>query len=180
MVQKLTGPVLSGVLGAGILAAIMSSLDSQFLCLGTVFTEDIVVHHFGKERFSEQQTIMLARGFIVAIVALTYGFSLFEPRHVFTLGVWCFSGFAALFPLVCASIYWKGVTKAGAIASILVTAGVWFILFRMAEYGADRGFLFLGMMPAATIFACSAMALVLVSLITTPPEGRTLAKFFPS
>ena len=44
MVKTLTDPLLGGLLTAGILAAIMSSLDSQFLCIGTMFTNDIVVH----------------------------------------------------------------------------------------------------------------------------------------
>ena len=38
-------PILTGMLTAGILAAIMSSLDSQFLCLGTIFTNDVVLHN---------------------------------------------------------------------------------------------------------------------------------------
>ena len=41
LVSTHAGPLLGGLLTAGILAAIMSSLDSQFLCLGTMFTEDI-------------------------------------------------------------------------------------------------------------------------------------------
>jgi SSS family solute:Na+ symporter len=179
MVQKLTGPLLGGLLGAGILAAIMSSLDSQFLALGSMFTNDIVVHYFGKNRFNDRQRILLARGFVVAIVAVTYLFSLAQPRHVFTLGVWCFSGFAALFPVVFASIYWRRVTKAGAIASVIVTAVVWFLLFREGGYGADRKFLFLGMMPVATIFASSLVTLIGVSLVTKPPSEATVNKFLP-
>ena len=178
MVQKLTGPILGGILGAGILAAIMSSLDSQFLALGAMFTNDVVVNYFGKDRFSDKQKILLARGFIIAIVAVTYLFSLAQPRHVFTLGIWCFSGFAALFPLVFASIYWRRVTNAGAIASIVVMAIVWFLLFREGGYGADRKYLFLGMMPVATIFASSLITLIAVSLFTKPPSDQTLNKFF--
>jgi hypothetical protein len=68
MVQKLTGPVLTGILGAGILAAIMSSLDSQFLCLGTMFTRDIVLHHFGDRQIQRPPDIFMARGFIVLVV----------------------------------------------------------------------------------------------------------------
>ena len=48
MVKKLTHPVLGGFLTAGILAAIMSSLDSQFLCIGSIFTHDIASHYFAK------------------------------------------------------------------------------------------------------------------------------------
>jgi SSS family solute:Na+ symporter len=179
MVQKLTTPVLAGILGAGILAAIMSSLDSQFLCLGTMFTNDIVTHYFGEERFDDRRRVLLARVFIVAIVAVTYLLSLAEPRHVFTLGVWCFSGFASLFPLVFAAIYWRRTTKAGAIASVAVTALTWFLLFRDAGYGANRAYLFLDMMPVAAIFASSVLALVVVSLATAPPSEETVEKFFP-
>ncbi|MEQ1843166.1 MAG: sodium:solute symporter family protein, partial [Verrucomicrobiales bacterium] len=45
--QLVHSPVLTGLVGAGVLAAIMSSLDSQFMCLGTMFTNDIVVRKFG-------------------------------------------------------------------------------------------------------------------------------------
>ena len=52
LVKTRTGDVLGGLLAAGILAAIMSSLDSQFLCLGTIFSNDIVGHYLGRDRFS--------------------------------------------------------------------------------------------------------------------------------
>ena len=72
MLNLLVGdPVLTGLLTAGVLAAIMSSLDSQFLCLGTIFTNDIVVHRAGKKKFTDKQIILIARVFIVVIVALT-------------------------------------------------------------------------------------------------------------
>ena len=77
MLNLLVGdPVLIGLLTAGVLAAIMSSLDSQFLCLGTIFTNDIVIHRAGAEKYSDKQIIFIARCFIVAIVALTYGLAM--------------------------------------------------------------------------------------------------------
>jgi SSS family solute:Na+ symporter len=179
MVSKLTGPVLAGVLGAGILAAIMSSLDSQFLCLGTMFVHDIVVYRFGEDRFSDRQRVYMARGFILAIVAITYLLSLAEPVRVFTLGVWCFSGFASLFPLVCAAIYWKRVTAAGAFASVAVTAVTWLALFRAADFGGNPNYLVYGMLPVTPIFLCSVLALIGVSLITAAPSERTLRRYFP-
>ncbi len=179
MVARLTNPYLAGLLTVGILAAIMSSLDSQFLCIGTMFTHDIVLHHWGKERFNDKQRILLGRGFVLAIVLVAYLFSLAEPRSVFTLGVWCFSGFASLFPLVCASLYWKRTTKAGAVASVLTAAGVWLLLFHSAGWGANRSFLFLGMMPVATIFISSAIALIGVSLVTKAPSQEVLGRYFP-
>jgi len=178
-------PVLTGLVGAGVLAAIMSSLDSQFMCLGTMFTNDVVVRLCGKDRFTDAQKILLARTFIVGIVAISYVLSvaLVNTAGVFDLGVWCFSGFAALFPLVLASLYWRRVTTAGALASLLTTAVVWSILFYrdiLAEKppGAEDELLIAGMMPVAIITAASAVALVVVSMVTRPLPAATVDKFF--
>lgn len=179
MVGQLTNDVLAGFLIAGVLAAIMSSLDSQFLCLGTMFTEDVAIHYGGRDRFSDRQVIVMARTFIVIIVALTYSFSLLEVRRVFTLGVWTFSGFASLFPLVFAAVYWPRLTKWGAYACVLAAAGTWLWLFRESNFGGNPNFTFLGINPVATMITASTAALILVSLITPPPSDATLAKFFP-
>jgi len=178
VVAKLTNPWLTGLLTVGILAAIMSSLDSQFLCIGTMFTHDVVLHYWGEDRFSDKTKVVLGRSFVVAIVLITYLCSLADPRSVFTLGVWCFSGFASLFPLVFAAVYWRRATKAGAIASVLATAVAWLLLFRQSDWGADRSYLFLGMMPVASIIAVSAVTLVGVSLVTRPPDTATVERFF--
>ncbi len=187
--QLVHSPLLTGVLIAGVLAAIMSSLDSQFVCLGTMFTTDIVIHMSRKDRFTDKQKLLISRSFIVGIVGITYLLSLAEPRHVFDLGVWCFSGFGALFPLVFAAIYWRRVTRAGALACVLMTGAAWTMFFlddivlRGHSYfgtvdpGTDE-YLVLGVMPAAVIFAVSALTLVGVSLATTPPPKEHVDRFF--
>lgn len=170
--------ILPGLLTAGILAAIMSSLDSQFLCIGSIFANDIVAHYIGHDKVSDRQKVVYGRVFVILIVVVTYVLALQRPGSVFTLAVWCFSGFAGLFPLVFAAIYWKRVTKAGAYACVLAMAATWCVLFAQAGYGAKREYLFLGMMPVATIVAVSTLALVIVSLMTQAPSEKTLAKFF--
>lgn len=188
VVNQLTSPVLAGFLTAGVLAAIMSSLDSQFLCVGTMFTEDIAIHYGGRERFDDRKEILTARLFIIAIVALTYGFSLLEPRRVFTLGVWTFSGFSSLFPLICAALYWKRLTKAGAYACVLASAASWIYLFADSGFGADPNYSLkfapLGddvlLTPAAGMIVVSTLAMIIVSLLTKPPTDATLQKFFPT
>jgi SSS family solute:Na+ symporter len=180
MIAKLSTPVIAGLVGAGVLAAIMSSLDSQFVSVGTMFTRDIVAHSFGKDRFSDTAMVWLARGFITFIVIVTFLFTLAEPRSVFTLGIWCFSGYAALFPLVFAAIYWKRATKIGAYAAVLATAVCWFLLFRASGYGSNGAYSVGGMMPVAIMFLTCAVTLVVVSLVTKAPSDNTLKKFFPT
>jgi SSS family solute:Na+ symporter len=178
-------PLISGLLMAGILAAIMSSLDSQFVCLGTMFTHDVVIHATGRDRFTDGQKVLLGRLFIVFIVAVVYALSLLPQPHIFDLGVWCFSGFASLFPLVFAALYWRRVTSAGAIAAVLVMAVVWFALFYQGLIAPlARGEtlegdpLIWGMMPVAINLAATAVTLVVVSLLTAPPERRVVDRFF--
>ncbi len=184
LVKTQTTPLLGGLLTAGILAAIMSSLDSQFLCIGSMFTNDIVAHYLGKDRFSDKAQVLIARTFIVLVVAVTYVLAQYE-LSVFVLGVWCFSGFAALFPIVFAALYWRRLTAAGAISGILAAAGSWFMLFQDAEFGFDGGYCLtipyteFEIMPVVAILACSILAMVVTSFITKAPSQETLAKFFP-
>ena len=183
--QLVASPIISGLLTAGILAAIMSSLDSQFVCLGTMFTHDIVLHAAGKDRYTDRQKILVGRLFIVFIVAVVYGLSLLPQPHIFDLAVWCFSGFASLFPLVFAALYWRRVTRAGAIASVLVMAATWSALFYQGLIAPlSRGesiegdYLILGMMPVVFIFLASGVTLWVVSLLTSPPPKDHVDKFF--
>jgi SSS family solute:Na+ symporter len=172
-------PVIIGLVTAGILAAVMSSLDSQFLCLGSIFTNDIVLHRAKPGTYNDQQTIAIARSFVVAVVALTYGLSLIAPKNIFDLAIWSFSGFAALTPVVFAALYWKRATKAGAYASIAAASLTWLWFFHLSGYGGEYA---VGgqVMPVALCFAAAALAMLVVSLLTKPPHPDTVRKFFPN
>ena len=102
------------------------------------------------------------------------------------MAIWCFTGFASLFPIVFAALYWKRLTAPGAIAGILAMIGSWLYLFRDSNWAAIRDYtikLPLGeneceIMPVVATFFATAIATVAVSLITKPPSDKTLAKFF--
>ncbi|MDG2123753.1 MAG: sodium:solute symporter family protein, partial [Verrucomicrobiales bacterium] len=179
MVKKMIGdPLIIGLITAGILAAIMSSLDSQFLCLGTMFTNDIVLHAAGEGKYNDKQIVMIARAFVVVIVAVTYVLSILGPKNIFDMAVWSFSGFASLTPLVIAALYWKRSTKVGAYASILAAMGVWGYYFRASGWGGEYT-VYGGVMPVAISFAAGALAMVVFSLLSRPPEEAVVRKFFP-
>ncbi|MDB4142661.1 sodium:solute symporter family protein [Akkermansiaceae bacterium] len=177
MVGKLVqDPIVVGLVTAGILAAIMSSLDSQFLCLGTMFTNDIVLHDT-KKSYSDKQILLIARGFIIGIVALVYILALvFMKKNIFELAVWSFSGFAGLTPLVIAALYWKRATKAGAYACVIAAFSTWLILFAKSGYGGEYnpG----GVTPAAIIWSIAALAMIIGSLASPAPSKETVAKYF--
>jgi len=180
MVSKLAAPALGGLLAAGILAAIVGGLDAQFLCVGSMFTHDILAHHRRAVPLNDTQLLRAGRLFVVLVVAASYLLSLWltESRTIFPLGIWCFSGFAGLFPLVFGALYWRRATKAGAYASTLTTVIVWIWLFQQSNYGKADEVLVLGVLPVIWIVGASAAALVVVSLLTAVPSPGTVAKFF--
>jgi SSS family solute:Na+ symporter len=184
MTRHVDNALVLGLVQAGTIAAIMS-MDSQIMALGTMFTEDVVVHLKGKGRIGDRAQVWWSRGFILGLMVVSYFLAAYPPPNVFDLGVWCFSGFAGLFPLVVAAIYWKRVTTAGAFASVLTMLGVWGVLFyrgliRPALEGAKsiEEPLVLGVMPVAWVVLAALVALVLVSLATRPPSEATLRKYF--
>lgn len=184
MTRYVGDPVVRGLVQAGTIAAIMS-MDSQIMALGTMFTEDVVVHLRGKGRVSDREQVWWSRAFILVIMGISYFLAMYPPPNVFDLGVWCFSGFAGLFPLVLAAIYWKRVTTAGAYASVLAMLVTWGVLFwrgliRPALEGAKsiEEPLVLGVMPVVWVVLAAGAALVLVSLATRPPSEATLRKYF--
>jgi len=178
--ELVDNPWLMGLLMAGVLAAIMSSLDSQFACLGTMFTNDIVIPIKGEDYYSDADKVKLARCFVVGVVAVAYVLSLLLANSsVFNLGVWCFSGFTALFPILFAALYWKRVTTVGAYACIGVTTVLWFYWFQQSGWGSDKGYSVLGMLPVAPLTLASTTALIAGSLVSRPPENRLVNRFFP-
>ena len=123
----------------------------------------------------------------MGIVAVSYVMAVYlaskKGVSVFSLGVWCFSGFAALFPLVFAAVYWKRASFGGAVGCILATVVTWFYFFYQdifLEAGKGHGeYLVADVMPVTFVFLASASGMFLGSMFTKPPSQETLKKFFP-
>ena len=117
LVKTKAGPVLGGFLSAGILAAIMSSLDSQFLCLGTMFSTDIVAHYAGKDRFGDRQQVWITRGFHYRDRRDYLPLQSCPAESAYLrLASGVSAVFPVSFPLVFAAVYWRRLTKWGAYA----------------------------------------------------------------
>lgn len=177
MVAQYAPGVMGGLLAAGVIAAIMSSLDSQTLALSTMFTHDIVKTR-RNNTLSERGQVWLGRAFALAILLVTFGLSLIVRQSIFKLAVWSFSGFAALLPIAIAAIYWRKSTASGVIASIISVAILWIYYFSMAWDNPGYSVGGSGLMPVAVMFAVSAIVLIAVSLLTKAPEKQALNKFF--
>jgi SSS family solute:Na+ symporter len=201
LLQRYAPLWLAGILGAGIMAAVMAS-DSQILALSTMFTEDVFAFYGGKARFGEAVQVQTGRIFIIAITLFAYIVALQAPESIFELAIqYAFSGFASLSPLLIAALFWRGSTKWGALAVTLWTAGavvataifqsvvpapapgpatvIWSlggaeILARTPGGTAVFG----GFMPVVPMVIGSALLMIVVSLATRKPSSTTIARYF--
>jgi Na+/proline symporter len=190
---------LAGLLGAGIMAAVMSS-DSQILALSTMFTEDVFAHYDGKRRFGEQAQVKLGRAFVILVTLVAYAIALWAPANIFSLATqYGFSGYAALSPMVFAALFWKRSTKWGALAVTLWAAGavIAIAVFQawvppagagqsgvwLSVAGAEviartpTGTSVLGFAPVMPMVLVSVALMWGVSLLTRPPSPATVARY---
>ena len=191
---------LAGLLGAGIMAAVMAS-DSQILALSTMFTEDFFAFYGGKKRFGEMAQVHTGRVFIVVITAIAYIIALNAKANIFDLAIqFAFAGYSALSPLLFAALFWRGSTKWGALASTLwVAAAVLLVaafqsavpapapgppVIAFAFNGWDvlartpGGTAIFGLSPVVPMTIVSALLVWLVSVLTPKPSQQTIDKYF--
>lgn len=191
---------LAGILGAGIMAAVMAS-DSQILALSTMFAEDIFAYYGGRRRYGERAQVQTGRVFVIILTLIAYAIALRAPESIFELAIqYAFSGFAALSPLLVAALFWRRSTKWGALASTVWTAfavvavalfqhrvpapapggsvvaatlGGWEALARTPGGTAVFGF-----MPVVPMVIVSALLMIVVSVLTKTPHEATLRRYF--
>jgi SSS family solute:Na+ symporter len=172
MLERYAPLWLAGILGAGIMAAVMAS-DSQILALSTMFTEDVFAFYEGKARFGEAVQVQTGRLFVVILTLVAYVVALRAPQSIFDLAVqYAFSGYAALSPLLFAALFWKRSTKWGALAVALWTAAA--VIYASRTPGALAWF---GLMPVVPMTLISGALMIVVSLVTRPPSAATVARY---
>jgi SSS family solute:Na+ symporter len=180
MISLRAPEVLVGLLGAGVFAAVMSSLDSQILALSTLFTQDIARRSRLGKRIDESRQVLVGRVFVLLILALTYGLSLISNRSIFRLGIWSFTGFAALFPLVVAALYWRRSSKYGAGAAAVTVAVLWLYYFLVGWQSPSYTVGGSGWMPVSVLVVASSLAMIFGSLLGPSPEAERVLRFFPT
>ena len=171
--------VFAGVLLSAILAAIMSTADSQLLVSASSFTNDI--YRRVKKSASNRELVMISR-LAVAAVALVAAFMSMNQESDFFKAVmkmvsFAWGGFGAAFgPLILLALFWRRVNLAGAVSGMVVgtvTCFVW--KFVLSGYAAD--YPIFGLYELAPGFALSFAVTVVVSLLTARPSAEMLAEF---
>lgn len=120
--QVLFHPFISGFLLAAILAAIMSTISSQLLVSSSSLTEDFY-KIFIRKSASQKESVTISRisVLLVSLVAIALAFD--PDSNVLSLVSNAWAGFGAAFgPIILMSLYWKGLTRDGALAGMIVGA----------------------------------------------------------
>lgn len=122
IVQLLFHPVPAGICLAAILAAIMSTADSQLLVASTAFTEDLYQALFERE-VSQTRLIAIGRIMVVCIALLACLMALHQEETVLGMVAYAWAGFGAAFgPVLLLCLFWKKLTLRGAIGGIIIGA----------------------------------------------------------
>jgi sodium/proline symporter len=128
LAATLLHPVVAGICLAGILAAVMSTADSQLLVASSAVAEDFYKGRL-RPAASKGELLWVGRGAVLAIAALAMWFARHPDSKVLELVAYAWAGFGAAFgPAVVMSLYWQRMTRPGAIAGILaggLTVIVW-------------------------------------------------------
>jgi sodium/proline symporter len=168
--QVLFNPFVSGFLLAAILAAVMSTIDSQLLVCSSALTEDLY-KGFIRRNASEQELVQIGR-FSVVAVALLATFLAFDPEsQVLGLVSYAWAGFGAAFgPVIILSLFWRRMTRNGAAAG-LIAGAVMVVVWKQLEGG---WFDLYEILPG---FLVCGLAVIIVSLMDREPEPAVLADF---
>ncbi len=165
--------LVAGVILSGILAATMSTADSQLLAASSSASQDIFISFF-KVKLSQKKAMLIARTSVVLISVIGVIIALDENSSIFRVVSFAWAGFGAAFgPLVLFSLFWKRTNKAGAVAG-MVTGGAMVFIWKYIIAKLSPVLNIYELLPA---FILSSLAIVAVSLLTKAPDKSITDEF---
>ena len=170
MTRRIFPPIISGVLLSAILAASMSTADSQLLASASAFASDVYKPVF-RQNASDGEMLWAGR-VVVAAIALIALIIASNPNSGTIMGLvenaWGVFG-AAFGPVILLSLFWKRLTFGGAVAGILAGAGVDILWLAFLSN--------VGLYEIIPGFAAGLVAALCVSMLTPEPDAKVLALF---
>lgn len=134
LVNAVFHPVVAGILLAAILAAIMSTADSQLLVSSSALAEDFYKQIIRKDA-SAKEVVMVGRAAVIGLSLIALILAMDPDSSVLGLVSYAWAGFGAAFgPALIISLYWKGMTRLGALAGIVV-GGVTVVVWKQLSGG---------------------------------------------
>jgi sodium/proline symporter len=161
--SELFFPWMGGILMSGILAAIMSTVSSQLLVVGSAMVNDVYMAVF--RNTSEKKAVRFSRLSIFIVSAAGIALAWFPDSSVMGFVSYAWAGFGATFsPVILLSLVWKRLTLNGALAG-MVLGGLGVIVWESFDMHAVTGYT--SIVPC---FLFSTAAIILVSLYDKKPS----------
>ena len=176
--------LLGGLLIAAILAASMSTADSQLLASSSAFASDIYKTVIDKKA-DDKKVLNVGRWAVIGVTALAFGLAMLVHFLKITdiMGLvsaaWSIFG-AAFSPVIILSLYWRRFNYKGAVASILAGFTVsilWMVFFNLEYYGFTSVIANTGLYEIVPGFIVGILVGVIVSLCTKAPEKEVVELF---
>ncbi|MEA1942417.1 MAG: sodium/solute symporter [Pseudomonadota bacterium] len=163
--QVIFHPYIAGFLLAAILAAIMSTISSQLLVSSSSLTEDFY-KVFLRRGASQKELVLVGRLSVLAVSLVAIALAFDPDSNILSLVSNAWAGFGAAFgPIVLLSLFWRGMTKQGAIAG-MVTGAVTVLLW---IYVLDLSGVLYEIVPG---FIVATLTIIVVSMISKDPESH--------
>ncbi|MDY0131963.1 MAG: sodium/proline symporter PutP [Desulforegulaceae bacterium] len=170
LTETLFNPWVAGVFLAAILSAIMSTIDSQLLVCSSAVAEDFYRSILKKEA-SQKELVWIGRGAVLILALVATAFASNPESRVLELVSYAWGGFGAAFgPVILFSLFWRKMTKNGALAGI-VTGAVTVIVWKNLNGGIFDVY---EILPG---FILCSIAVVSVSLSGKGPSSSMKAVF---
>lgn len=165
--------LVAGVILAGILAATMSTADSQLLAASSSVSENLI-RKVLRLNISEKAGMLTARATVVVIAVIAVFIARNPDSSVFNIVSFAWAGFGAAFgPVILFSLFWRRANKAGALAG-MVTGGAMVFIWKFLVRPLGGVWDIYELLPA---FVVACIVIVVVSLITAPPSEEITKEF---
>ena len=160
--------LVAGIILAGILAATMSTADSQLLAASSSVSQNLVGEFFGI-KLSGKKSMLLARS-VMVVISLVAVFLARDPSSsVFRVVSFAWAGFGAAFgPVVLFALFWRRSNKWGALAG-MIAGGVMVFVWKYKIAPMGGAWAIYELLPA---FIVASIAIVVVSLLTGKPDAE--------
>jgi sodium/proline symporter len=164
--ELLFNPWVAGVLLSAILAAIMSTLSAQLLVCSSALTEDFY-RGFVRPKAGQKELVWFGRAMVLSVALLAIWIARDPESRVLGLVAYAWAGFGSAFgPVVVLSLFWKRMTRNGALIGMVVGAAT-VVLWK------QTGSALYEMVPG---FFASTIAIVVVSLLGKAPSLQLQAQ----
>lgn len=168
--QKMFPAFIAGIFLCAILAASMSTADSQLLVASSAVSQDFYKGIINPKA-DEKNVLKIGRLTVFLIAAIAFVIALDQNSTIFGLVSYAWAGFGGAFgPLILLALYWRGITNKGAIAGLFV-GGVTVVVWHNLHGGLFDVY---EILPA---FILNIIVAVIVSICDKNKDAEMLAEF---